>query len=99
MRGISVSPATEPRHTSLMRWLWIQIAQLLKQLLMNFGCPCDDHPVFVVTDVNEIVIFGRKQICIPSKDKTQGSRNAFGSRISSLRNECLGAALIGLTKC
>jgi hypothetical protein len=37
---------------------------------MNFGCPCDDHPVFVVTDVNEIVIFGRKQICIPSKDKT-----------------------------
>lgn len=53
-----------------MRRLWIQIARLLKQLLMNIGCPCDDHPVFVVTDVNEIVIFGRKQIRIPSKDKT-----------------------------
>ena len=37
---------------------------------MNFGCPGDDHPEFVVTDVNEIVISGRKQIRIPSKDKT-----------------------------
>jgi len=49
---------------------WIQVAQLLKQLLMDFDRPGDDHPEFVVTDVNEIVGSRRKQICIPSKDKT-----------------------------
>jgi hypothetical protein len=67
-----------------MSWLWIQIAQLLKQLVMNFGRPGNDHPEFVVTDVNEIVVSGREQIRIPSKNKTgKQKRVEFNDLVTS----------------